>query len=235
MPRQVATVVNNSFARGLITEATGLNFPENAVTDADNTKFEKVGRATRRRGIDLELNAIAKAYNESEGIVHEYVWNSVAKTGGVTFLVIQIGSEVFFYELTINEALSNGILPGSITLDLYKAPGAGDISHIPCSFTSGQGYLFCAHPRCDPVIVRFNDVEDQFEIARIRILTRDFEGEEDGLGVSVNPSTLTKEHQYNLRNQGWYKTVRAGASNNGGGGTTEDQPIAFPLVWEDLG
>lgn len=234
MPRQVATVVNNSFARGLITEATGLNFPEGAVTDSDNTKFEKVGRAVRRRGIDVELNAIAKEYTEQDGIIQEYVWNSVSKTGGFTFLVVQIGASVYFYELTLNQALSAGELPSSIELNEYRAPGAGNISTIPASFSSGNGMLFCAHPCCDPVVVRYNDEEEVFQIARIRILIRDFEGVEDGLGVAESPNTLSKEHNYNLKNQGWYKTVRAGGSDNGGGSTSEAQLTSFPLQWVDI-
>ena len=233
MARNVATVVNNSFAKGLITEATGLNFPENAVTDSDNTKFEKIGRAVRRRGIDIEGDAIAKAYSEQDGIIHEYVWNSVAKTGGFTFLVVQIGASVYFYELTVNTALSAGALPSSIELNEYKAPGAGDISSIPCSFTSGNGMLFVVHPACDPVVVRYNDEDEVFQLARIRIIIRDFEGQEDGLGVAESPTILSKEHHYNLRNQGWYKTVRAGGSNNGGG-SNDYQPDAYPINWVDI-
>ena len=153
MPRNVGTVLQNNLSRGLITEATGLNFPENAVTSEKNTVFEKVGRVRRRKGIDVESSGATLEYEDSDGVTKEYVWNSVALTGGFTFLVQQIGWNIHFFELTVNSALSAGVVPNSIDLRDYQAPGATQIQHTPASFTSGAGYLFITHPNCDPVLV----------------------------------------------------------------------------------
>ncbi len=212
MPRSVATVVQNNFTKGLITEATGLNFPDNAVTETWNVVYEKIGRVRRRLGIDLEGEATTQAYDESDGVLREFVWQSVSNTGGFTFLVMQVGFNIQFYELTVNDALSSGIQPSAIDLRDYAAPGASNINNVPASFASGAGYLFVAHPNCNPVLVRFNNDDNVFEVAGISILIRDFEGVDDGLGLSTEPSSLSIEHSYNLRNQGWNKKVRVGAT-----------------------
>lgn len=235
MARSVGTVLSNNLSRGLITEATGLNFPDNAVTETWNTVFEKMGRVTRRRGIDVESEAETMQYEDSDGVVREFLWNSVALNGGFTFLVVQIGWNIHFFELSANDALSAGIQPDSIDLRNYKAPGSGAIEHIPAGFSAGAGYLFVAHPSCSPVLVRYNDQDEVFEVAPIKILIRDFEGVPDDLGPSSNPASLSSAHHYNLKNQGWFKNVRVGTANNelGGGGTGET-PKSYPLDWTEL-
>lgn len=235
MARSIGTVLANNLSRGLITEATGLNFPDDAVTETWNVVFEKIGRVTRRRGIDVEGSAETLQYEDSDGVVREFLWESVALTGGFTFLVVQIGWNVHFFETSLTASLSAGIQPDSIDLRNYKAPGSGAIENIPASFDSGAGYLFIAHPSCNPVLVRYNDEQNIFEVAPIKILVRDFEGIPDSLGPSTNPPSLTSAHHYNLKNQGWFKNVRVGSANNelGGGGTGEDTKN-YPLNWTEL-
>lgn len=235
MPRNVGSVINNNLSRGVITEATGLNFPDNAATDSINVIYDQVGSVRRRKGIDVEGSAITEAYDDSDGLIKEYVWQAVARTGGFTFLVVQIGDQVHFYELTQSEALSAGIQPVSLDLSSYKAPGAGDITMTPCSFAAGAGYLFVGHPMCDPIIVRWDEDEQNFEASRIQVRVRDFEGVEDGLALIDNPVTLSDAHHYNLRNQGWNQQVRVGTANNeaGAGGSLGGTPPPG-LDWQDL-
>lgn len=236
MARSVGTALQNNLSRGLITEATGLNFPDNAVTETWNVVFEKIGKARRRLGIDIEDSATSQAYDESDGVIREFIWQSVHNSGGFTFLVVQFGWNIHFYELTVNSALSSGVVPDAIDLRNYKAPGAGEIKDNPAAFSSGAGYLFITHPNCDPVVVRFNKDENTFEIARVTILLRDFEGVTDNLSVSTNPATLSSAHHYNLKNQGWHKYVRIGSSTNeiaeGSGNTDNEQD--YVLDWSAL-
>lgn len=214
MGRTAGVIIENQWTKGLVTEATGLNFPEHSATDADNVKFLPKGSVVRRKGIDIEGNALTLEYEETEGIVKEFVWNAVAKTGGFTFLVLQKGSSVNFFELEDATSVSSGVHSTSLPLESFKVPGAGDISVIPCSFASGGGYLFIAHPLCDPILVRWDETAEEFEAARVSIFVRDFDGVNDALGPETNPTDLTDEHHYNLRNQGWDQQVRVGNVSN---------------------
>lgn len=237
MARNVGSVIQNNLSRGVITEATGLNFPDNAAVDSENVVFDPIGSARRRKGFDIEGSAVTTSYDESDGLIKEFVWQSVARTGGFTFLVLQMGSTVLFYELTQSEALSAGIRPVGLDLNQYKSPGAGDLRLTPCTFSSGAGYLFIAHPMCDPIIVRWNEDTEDFESAKVHIRIRDFEGVEDTEGLLDNPVSLTTPHHYNLRNQGWNQMVRVGANSNeiGQGGSLGGNSIASdPLVWVPL-
>jgi hypothetical protein len=77
-----------------------------------------------------------------------------------------------------------------------------------CSFSSGLGYLFVAHPLCNPFYVSYDPVTDTISSGAITITVRDFERVEDSLAIDNRPSTLTDLHKYNLYNQGWYVTAK---------------------------
>lgn len=218
MARSGGDLVQNNLSRGLITEATGLNFPENAVTDADNVIFEKIGKVRRRLGLDIEKDAETILFNETTGIIQEFVWRSVGKNGGVTFLVMQVGSELLFYEMT-SSVLSTNIQETRFDLNSLKAPGAGPVDMTPITMAAGAGYLFIVHHNLEPHIIKWNRVTDKLEATSVSISIRDYKGLDDGLAPDEEPLALSKEHYYNLRNQGWDHKVRAGTVSNEAGAT----------------
>jgi hypothetical protein len=234
MAREGTTLIENTFTKGLITEATGMNFPEHAAIEADNVRFNSKGNVTRRLGIDLEPDFEYSAYDNQVGVIREFVWQAVGNSGGSTFFVLQKGEEVTFYGLG-GLSLSADLLAATLDLTDYTAAGAGALRNIPASFASGSGYLFIAHPFCDPIIVRYNNTSETFEAARVTIRIRDFEGVEDGLAVNENPATLSTLHHYNLKNQGWDQTVRVGSVTNdiGAGGGLSPSPT-ITLTWSAL-
>ncbi len=231
MPRGEVTTVQNKLTRGLITEATGLNFPEDAVTDALNVKFDPVGFVERRKGFDLEGDAETLAYEDSDGVIKEFLWTAVAGTGKYTFLVLQKGSVVHFFKLQASGNVSPNLMPVSLNLEDYKAAGASQIHETPASFASGQGYLYIAHPKCDPVLMRWNPETAAFQATRINLLIRDFEGVEDNLDVTTEPSDLSAAHHYNLKNQGWHKPVRTGTVTNELGDDSGSSYSTPKLAW----
>ena len=239
MTRNYAQQPQNNFSKGMITEATGLGFPENAVIDAENTEFVKIGQAIRRKGIDFEEGAVTfgeawSADGSPHGAIREFIWQSVALSGGFTFLVVQSGTYVGFFEMSTSGALSSAALPGTINLVDYKTPQATveQVRTNYCSFSSGAGSLYICHPNCDPVSLKYDEVLGRFEASRIKIYVRDFEGLEDGLGVDERPRTLSKEHNYNLKNQGWYKMVRVGRNRNGIKLDGEPETKPPMLIWD---
>lgn len=203
MARSAGNVIENNFTRGLITEATGLNFPENAVTETWDCVFEPKGQVRRRLGIDLEEGATTVAHRTSGALV-EFLWEAVAQDGTRVFLVLQTGDLVGFYELQSGANFSGQAKSWGVDLTQYQTRPSTDLHELPCAFAAGNGRLFICHPQCNPIMVEYDDHADDITQTEIIIKVRDFEGLDDGLEPAEEPTTLSPEHHYNLKNQGWY-------------------------------
>lgn len=205
MPRQAQVAVENNFIGGLKTEFTGLNFPENSVTDTDNCIFDRLGRVTRRKGIDLEDTGTYTTIDRTGGAVSSFVWLNAAGDGHTNLLVVQAGNNLRFYEASdATTSLSAQILAGSIDISSFAVIGALTPKTDECQFAQGNGYLFVFHPHTDPFYVTYDPVSQIVNAFVIDINIRDFEGLDDGLGETQHPtSSLSVNHSYNLGNQGW--------------------------------
>lgn len=226
MARNIATVIENNFSRGLITEATGLNFPENAATDADNAVFEQIGQVRRRLGIDFEADAQFKGILDldTDGAIVEYVWRAVSRTGDFVIVVVQTGSIISFYALQGDQSLSAGIKAFEIDLTTESGIPAAVLRDIPCSFASGGGRLFIVNSKVNPIVVEYNEDTDSITVTHVIVRIRDFEGLEDGLEIDEQPVTLSDAHWYNLKNQGWWREdVRMVTPGGGAGPATIGQ------------
>lgn len=205
MPSQVLSSVENNFTKGLVTEFTGLNFPENAATDADNVEFTLVGDTVRRLGIDLELNVNSTAFSRVGNAENTYVWKNVGGDGNTQLLVVQVGGTLRFYSITnatLAAPLSTQILGSSITVSNYTVVGGSFNSALECEFADGDGYLFVFHPNCEPFFCTYNAGTITANIITLKI--RDFTDVlESGVAVNTRPTTLTSQHLYNLTNRGW--------------------------------
>lgn len=204
MARNAGISVENQFTKGLITEVSGVNSPENSVTESLNVIYDRKGRAIKRKGLDYEFD---HSFNAVSGVnlraKTEFVWDT-AQSG--SFIVVQNGRYVSFFSNSSGQSLSKSLKPFVLNLTSYKASGAldEDIDNRTASFSSGKDYLFVAHPLCDPIFVKYNQGSDTISVSRITIKVRDFEGVNDGLDPGARPSTLSNLHMYNLMNQGWW-------------------------------
>lgn len=222
MARSGNITVENNFTRGLITEYTAMNFPENAVTEADNCVFSELGAVSRRPGIDYESSASVLSYqtlrNAGDSSISylnttwvEFKWFSVNNDGAVTFVVQQINSTIRFFESS--NTISTGLKPFSIDLYTYRTAGVtrAQISAKPCQFTTGDGYLFVTHPLCNSIYVSYNSDTDTITVGEIDIEIRDIEGLDEDVPEDERPTVLTDVHKYNLYNQGWSAEIPTAA------------------------
>jgi hypothetical protein len=207
--RAQSTKLYRTFVKGLITEASPLTFPENTSLDEDNCLIFTKGNRTRRLGANYETSSVLSAFqvaSMAETPIVEYAWNSVNNSALTSFLCLQVGGTIYFFDMY--EAPISGAMK-SFTVDLtaYPAPGATSIETSPIQMTSGKGYLFIAGEKILPLSVEYIEDTDTIEVETINILIRDFEGVDDDLAVDEEPSTLSAEHHYNLKNQGWVATT----------------------------
>ncbi len=209
MPQQSIVAVENSFINGLVTEATGLNFPESACTETFDCVFGIDGSVYRREGFDFEGNYTTKTINRANVVVNSYLWQNVAGDGNVTVLVLQVGNKLYFYETSGSGIFSTGAVASTVTLT--PVAGAPITETVEAQFSDGNGYLFVTHPYCDPMRIAYDTTTDTATATSLNLKIRDFEGAlADSLAVDARPTStlaaLEVNHKYNLYNQGWTTT-----------------------------
>lgn len=200
MARNAGYSIENNFSSGLITEATGLNFPENAVIDTDNCVFDQKSDVSRRNGIDLESNSVNTPVTTSTDVYVEYPWESVSGDGNLTFHVQQIGSNLNIYRVTGGPSLSSNFID-TISLLPMSLVSADKVAENFAQFSSGLGRLVVVHPFCEPFFISYDKVLGTFSTKAITIQTRDFKGLEPHFVGRY--SWIEQPHRYNLVNQGW--------------------------------
>jgi hypothetical protein len=197
----------NSFVAGLITEAGPLTFPENASKDELNCVLFRKGNRRRRLGIDYENSYALSAANPTIATVRDqaldgHVWDSVAGNGTRNFLIVQVDTTLYYYDLSV-DPLSSGLKAFTTDLSAYAAAGATDVGSEPISVATGKGLVFISGTKLEPFSVEYSVSGNSITETQVNIVIRDFDGIEDTLDNDEEPATLSDLHSYNLKNQGW--------------------------------
>lgn len=196
----------NTFIQGLITEANPLTFPENASIDEDNFVLKTDGSRERRLGIDFETSfslvdsniLTTTANTQAIGVS---VWRNINDSPTLGLVVVQIGNNLFFYDLfadPISAAPKNGgnavVLPeGEVDQLIQTATSLGKLIIV-----NGSKFIHS---------LTYNEDTDTVSIEKRLIKIRDFFGVDDALAVDSRPTGLSNAHKYNLLNQGWTATA----------------------------
>lgn len=207
MPASV--LVENSFINGLVTEATGLNFPDKAVTETYDCEFDLDGSVYRRTAIDFEENHTTKTIDRGGAAIKTYLWQNVAGDGNVTVAVVQVKNKLYFYETEGTGIFSTGAQATTVTLT--PVSGAPVPDAVEAQFTDGNGVLIVTHQYCEPMRIAYDIAAHTATATNITIKIRDFEGAvADPYAVDERPTStlaaLNASHKYNLYNQGWNTT-----------------------------
>ena len=206
----------NTFVKGLITEASAINFPENASVDEDNFVLSRDGSRERRLGMDYETGYVktsADLDTYPTGAVASYSWNNAGKIQNKNFLVVHTGKQISIFEYTSAGygAAHTQYDVGVDTPSISYAQSPSNIASHPFSFTAVNGVLFCAQKTSKPFYITYDGVADTFTIVEYSIKVRDIWGVPLGAATSVTDrpkaASLTGVngwlHKYNLHNQGW--------------------------------
>ena len=207
MPKTDSLKVYNTFVGGLVTEATPLTFPENATQSALNCIFDKKGDIRRRLGINYESSYSITNKNVAESVwqtqaVGCFQWDEVAGDGNRHFLVAQVGSTLYYFDIN-SQPVSGNLKSFTTDLSSFAAPGITDVGTELVDISFGKGFLFVASKKIKPFYVTYNVSGDSITNTEIALEIRDFDGVEDTLGIDEEPTSLSTLHHYNLRNQGW--------------------------------
>jgi hypothetical protein len=215
MTRATANRLYNTFVKGLITEASPLTYTENASYDEDNCIIFRKGNRVRRLGVDFETDYSLSPHTmpATNVVTQEFRWDIVAERNDTTFLVHQVGKTLYFYDMNVTP-LSNGLKTFTVNLDSFIAPNQTNVELTEVSLAFGKGLLFVVGPRIEPFYVEYLPDSDSITTNRIYVQIRDFQGLNDSLANDEEPSTLSNEHRYNLKNQGWNTPENDGSGSS---------------------
>jgi len=195
-----------SFIKGLITEANELTFPESASVDEANFVLNRDGSRYRRLGVDFEelytLVDSGFSINEiQEGRQSFHVWESPGGDTTKTAGVVRIKNKLWFMDLLKDVPSSNLLNSGNpITIPLLSN------EDIQTAVISNK-FVLVSKDIPDPIVLTYNSSTDTVTQNSIDLKIRDLYGVDDGLDDDERPSSLSNEHKYNLRNQGWNENI----------------------------
>lgn len=206
MGRVVSEKQINSFIKGLITEASPLTYPENSSLDEDNFVLNRNGSRSLRLGMDYEASyALTDTSLNSTQLsstrVEFYRWDYAGGDENTSLGVVRVYNKLWFLDLFASNPSANLKNSGSsITIT--------GLSSSSCDYAIINHKLILVSKDLDkPVILSYNSTTDTVSQSTIDIEIRDFFGVDDGLTLTDRPTTLSTEHKYNLRNQGWVSTI----------------------------
>lgn len=231
MPRQGNVSAEYNFNQGLVTEATGLNFPENACTETYNCVFDSTGPVSKRPQIDFEDSYTTETITRSNLAISSYLWKGVGSTGDFSLVVVQIGNTLYFYR-TDEVSLSRGLITGS-TVNLASFHSAATSQETQeCTYATGLGYLFVFHPGMNPIYISYNATTDVLTASAATLRIRDLVGLDDGKLVDERPTTQTTAHRYNTYNQGWNVSLNGTSPYSAWDTARADFPSNADVWWD---
>lgn len=205
MARAKSNKLYRTFTKGLITEAGYLTYPEDASVDELNTVINRKGNRTRRLGVNYEDSKVLNSLGTTATTaINEFVWKSANNDATSNFFCLQVGTTIRFFSMEA-EPISDSLKSFSVDLMAYAVPGTSQatVETNVAQFAAGNGYLFICHSYVEPLLIEYKKLDDAITTTRIFVQVRDLVGVYDGLANEQEPTGLTKEHLYNLLNQGW--------------------------------
>ncbi len=184
------------WVRGIITEASPLNFPEGSSLDEENFVLDRDGSRARRKGLDYEVQYAANAVDSltaSNVAITNFLWENVSEDPETNYLVHQFGNKLYVFDADRTAVSANVLFGGGISLSASTA--------VRFSFASLQGDLIVAVG--DQSLRILSELSGSYTLTTARLTVRDFWGVDDSFAVDERTATLTPLHAYNLYNQGW--------------------------------
>lgn len=202
MVKPVQKAEINSFVKGLISESSPLNFPPDAEKDGENFDLNKDGSRQRRLGVDLEsgYTVLSTGYTaaqieEGNAAISSFKWVGANKNPNNEFGVVQFGNKLDVFDLAQDIISTDGFI-GSVSI-------TGADPSTAFSYSVVDGYLVITAGIDTVQVIEWDGVS--LTQTTDRLLVRDLWGLPglDNNDINTRPTTLSDDHLYNLRNQGW--------------------------------
>lgn len=236
--KQSSRVDVNTFAQGLITEASPLNFPPNASVAEENFEINRDGTRDRRRGMDLEPVLGLISTGRSPSLYNEFgsstfLWTSASGDAGVEFVVVQVQNEIYLFNTKTGALAAEGYV-GSVKIIEFPLDRK-------FSFAVVDGYLVVVAGGDACAVVEYTNPGFEYKLSPY--LVRDVWGVEIvGEGVNDNyeiddnyrgQGDLSERIVYNLQNQSWGIPRRQGLAPDPEGVDKIVDPLPYFNITHD--
>lgn len=195
-----------NFLKGLLTEASKLNQPDNYFRDGDNIELFRDGTVARRLAIggetDFSYSLPVDKASTLTNKIQTFSWTNPAGDGSKRFLVYRFGQTVYFYDITDGTASGN-LTTFNINLQDYSLVAVSLTSQNDVRFVAENERLYIAGGTLEPIFAQYDAVTDSLSVQQITIEVRDFEDADTTVGVTTELTTLTAAQEYDLANRGW--------------------------------
>lgn len=192
------------FSKGLMTDVNPLSSQLDTTKAEVNFEFEVDGSRSRRLGLDrepfgldfpteLDWNQLRLSKTSS------YFWEGVGGDPLLDLIVIQVGKTLYFFKPN-GGTRSETTLFGSVELPFSD--------NINLRYGPLDGFLGIVNGSPDIGLVTYKPSDNSFSYSSFRITIRDMFGVEETEDIKFEThknyrGPLTREHYYNLYNQGW--------------------------------
>lgn len=207
MPRLQSESAYNNFVKGIITEAGPLTFPENASLDELNFVLQRDGSRKKRLGLDYETDYVLKSTGFGTSVLSNtsvsfHRWDYPKGNLTISLGIVRVANKLWFVNL-LNPSPSTEFMNGGDPLTIIGlSTGRIDTAYI------NNDLILVGDDLAYPIKLSYDHTLDEVSYSTIRIKIRDFFGIDDYLDVSERPTTLSKAHLYNLKNQGWNDNIQ---------------------------
>jgi hypothetical protein len=205
--------VRTQFNKGLLTEFSELNFPEEASIDELNCDLFKAGNRTKRKGFSPEVGSSpASGPFQLGSLFHTATWTNVGGDPSVEFLVVQSGGKIRFYRKGSAPMSEQSVKTSStsetiyqLNLNPYSVVGGLGSDASKIDVASFDGDLVIVSPQINPIRVEYNTNDGTFSVEQIEFRIRDFEwqGQRELYAKSNGEEFVGPGRKYDTKNCGW--------------------------------
>ena len=228
MPQRITQKVVNTFVKGLITEAGELTFPEDASIDELNCLLDRDGSRRRRLAAKVEDSNVLSTFSINNTFVFTTGrWRNVGGTAGLDFLVVQSGSNLYFYN-TVQEPYSGQQKSFSVDLTAFEFSGSLGAGQAKVQMATINGDLVVVSSAIEPFYIEYNSDTDSVSTTQITPKTRDFEWQGDTETYSDGAASPTDARKYDTANAGWTGSKGSAALSAYNSANGEYPPLTHP-------
>lgn len=207
-----------TFSRGINTEGSYINFPDNCSVDEVNYELQINGSRRRKKGLGKETGEVDYSYASTSGdAARTFKWHRVAGDSSINWIIVQTGLTLHFYKDIDSMSANKSALTVDLSLYKVETTSDSDVRQNPVDIFFGRGHAFVLGKYIEPFYIQYDVDTDTITISRITIRERDFQGIDDGISNVAIVTTASDSHTYNLYNRGWKKedldTYLAGQSS----------------------